>query len=119
MSEIIKIEIKDWRQMQKDIIAENNRSYESGWDACKKTLHNWISVKDRLPDNMQIVLVIHEIGADYEFQVTVCRFEGDDFISESGLNLTYHLDQCDPDDSEFPVTHWMPLPEPPKENHNE
>ena len=54
------------------------------------TVQEWISVKDRLPDVGKFVLIYNEIN---------------------GVLLDYH------DGATFgyyDVTHWMPLPEPPK-----
>ncbi len=58
----------------------------------------WISVEDRLPNNEQRILV-----SDGDF-IVIDEFieEEDDFYLESGLEL---VDE---------VSHWMPLPEPPK-----
>lgn len=56
----------------------------------------WISVKDRLPENENPVLVF---DGDY---FEVAYWDGDMWADES----------CD----KFPYpTHWMPLPEPPQE----
>ena len=65
------------------------------------TVQKWISVKDGLPEKWQNVLVVRTDGA---FRL--------DFIGS--LDVWY-------DDVNFvgyPVTHWMPLPEPPKEDDN-
>lgn len=54
------------------------------------TVHEWIPVKDRLPDVGKFVLIYNEIN---------------------GVCLDYH------DGATFgyyDVTHWMPLPNPPK-----
>ena len=54
------------------------------------TVQEWIPVKDRLPDVGKFVLIYNEIN---------------------GVRLDYH------DGATFgyyDVTHWMPLPEPPK-----
>lgn len=56
---------------------------------------NWISVKDKLPKNFDDVLAIYESG---RMDVT-CR-HSDGWLMERHWG---------------PVTHWMPLPEPPKE----
>ena len=54
------------------------------------TVQEWISVKDRLPDVGKLVLVYNGING-------VCLDYHD------GVTFSYHY-----------VTHWMPLPHPPK-----
>lgn len=56
---------------------------------------NWISVKDKLPQNLDDVLIHYADGC---IEVG-CRYS-DGWPMERSLG---------------PVTHWMPLPEPPKE----
>lgn len=61
----------------------------------------WISVKDRLPERMQDVLVIVQMGDDCFYEVAA--------LNKSlwlGLGNAYDI-KC--------VTHWMPLPTPSKE----
>lgn len=55
----------------------------------------WISAKERLPRNLDDVLVLYENG---NMEVS-CRYS-DGWLMERKWG---------------PVTHWMPLPEPPKE----
>lgn len=57
---------------------------------------NWISVKDRLPEPTYCVLVVTDDG-----YIEV------DALGNDGEWMGY----CD-------ITHWMPLPEPPKEEVN-
>lgn len=60
---------------------------------------NWISVKDRLPENSKLTYVL-------------C------FDNDSGVWLGYYEDGFWPTDEgciRGVVTHWMPLPEPPKD----
>lgn len=64
----------------------------------------WISVKDRLPNEMDDCLVWYKSKFTYDHIRTAC-YLGNNFFSTSGIS---HLD--------FTVTHWMPLPEPPKES---
>ncbi len=76
----------------------------------------WISVKDQLPDDGQYVLVYHSD----DFHITVGYFESDNvrFYIESDGKKFYTDSGWE---TEIPwaqkgsVTHWMPLPEPPKE----
>jgi hypothetical protein len=76
----------------------------------------WISVKERLPDDDQDVLVYHL----HDAHVTVGYFEKDNvsFYIESDGGKFYTDDGWE---TEIPwaqkggVTHWMPLPEKPKE----
>lgn len=63
----------------------------------------WISVKDRLPDNGQDVLVYLDDGE--ETRVAPCNYaNGVWFDCVMNRVATLHH-----------ITHWMPLPEPPKE----
>lgn len=72
----------------------------------------WISIKDRLPDvaGMYIVTACdewcsHGEGIWYDTVVVVAEYSG------SCWNWNDNGIDCDIDDL---VTHWMPLPEPPK-----
>ena len=63
----------------------------------------WISVKDRLPDDERRVLVS-------------CRTKK----GQQSVNLAYYWNgYWHGQGSMAGVTHWMPLPEPPKEGSNE
>jgi hypothetical protein len=73
--------------------------------------HEWISVKDRLPEVGQNVLVC-DVGPDSDYGIRVLSLECD----EKG---TYWDDGdgwwFEPED----MSHWMPLPEPPEMNNEE
>ena len=72
-------------------------AYKNGYEKGKKDAMKWISVKDRLP----------------EYEKTVMGWDAE--MRDMGIvNFIYgqFLDILDM--SETNVTHWMPLPEPPK-----
>ena len=56
----------------------------------------WISVKDRLPENDSEVLTCSILGAYY-----ICQYH-----SQAGFDVTVF--------NGTKITHWMPLPTPPK-----
>lgn len=58
----------------------------------------WISIKDRLPEQYTDVIVLYDFG-------------------RVGVNWTNKENEFI-EHSDCKVTHWMPLPEPPKENNN-
>lgn len=61
----------------------------------------WVSVKDRLPEDYQRVLCLFESGTmEVSFRASVKGFCYEGF-KQTGK-----------------VTHWIPLPEPPKETRN-
>lgn len=63
----------------------------------------WIPVKDRLPSNSNRVLV-YGVYRRFEAKIVdILRYQGKDYGWE--------------EQSAFTVTHWMPLPEPPQEEH--
>lgn len=67
--------------------------------------NNWISVDDKLPEDLEKVLIVYEdsdniLMASYKNGLT-----GKDFY-------VYYADGRKP--THTPVTHWMPLPKPPR-----
>ena len=77
--------------------------------ALEKT--KWISVKDRLPDNKEHDWVLAQVVEDNGFmhipRVMEYRQAKNDWFEETYGWLSEH-------DGLFSVTHWMPLPDPPK-----
>lgn len=71
----------------------------------------WISVKDRLPDDDQCVLVIdrdsHTNGPMNIVSVI--------YNAECSLEYRWEIDHFCESSYAGDVTHWMPLPEPPNE----
>lgn len=64
-------------------------------------MSEWISVKDRLPAVGEKVLTLSKFG-----------HISDRYLHEYGGGLIFSPDGLKPGRD---VTHWMPLPEPPKE----
>lgn len=79
----------------------------------------WIRVKDRLPEIYDFVLVFsNNPGTNEPRPIAIARYNSEnwEFLGHSGLDwacgayqdIEYHIDGLD-------ITHWMPLPEPPKQ----
>ena len=75
------------------------------------TVQEWISVDDRLPDNKEYDWVLAQVVEDNGFMhiptVMEYRQSKNDWFEETYGWLSEH-------NGAFTVTHWMPLPEPPK-----
>lgn len=67
-------------------------------------MNEWISVKDRLPEKDVEVLVYTRNRF-----VSTLDHEDIDYLEENGKFHRYNGNQY--------ISHWMPLPEPPKENN--
>ena len=76
-----------------------------------ETVQEWISVKDRLPDNKEHDWVLAQVVEDNGYmhipRVMEYRQAKDDWFEETYGWLSEH-------NGLFSVTHWMPLPNPPK-----
>ena len=77
----------------------------------KASVPQWISVNDRLPDNKEYDWVLAQVVEDNGFMhiptVMEYRQSKNDWFEETYGWLSDH-------NGAFTVTHWMPLPEPPK-----
>ena len=75
------------------------------------TVQEWISVDDRLPDNKEYDWVLAQVVEDNGFMhiptVMEYRQSKNDWFEETYGWLSDH-------NGAFTVTHWMPLPAPPK-----
>ena len=93
---------------RKEIIAD--RLIASG-----VTVQEWISVKDRLPDNKEHDWVLAQVVEDNGYmhipRVMEYRQQRNDWFEETYGWLSEH-------NGVFSVTHWMPLPQPPKGETN-
>jgi hypothetical protein len=83
-----------------ELIEDGGLAYPAQSEIKKlRDLNGWISVKDGLPQYDCEVLVV------YHGYVTICEFQLDPIYP-----TFYHTSM----DERLTVTHWMPLPEPPK-----
>lgn len=73
------------------------------------TVQEWISVEDRLPDACGFPCLL--CGENKFGQILV--FEGFTGYMKCGKS-EWHSNQKDIDIDVWTITHWMPLPEPPK-----
>ena len=75
------------------------------------TVQEWISVEDRLPDNKEHDWVLAQVVEDNGFmhipRVMEYRQAKNDWFEETYGWLSEH-------NGLFSVTHWMPMPNPPK-----
>ena len=75
------------------------------------TVQEWIPVTERLPDNKEHDWVLAQVVEDNGFmhipKVMEYRQQRNDWLDETYGWLSEH-------NGAFTVTHWMPLPEPPK-----
>ena len=70
------------------------------------TVQEWVSVDDRLPEEGEYVLCVLK-GFNYGGKIQVCKFVPADKFKDKPYFEHFR--------NGFPsVTHWMPLPEPPK-----
>ena len=77
-------------------------------------MSEWISVKDRLPELDQKVLVV---SATYPNKINgaVRRFEDIGWYWEQHHSGDLNDDGNYEFDDDYTYTHWMPLPEPPED----
>ena len=101
-----------------DAIEELATNYDAATDIMKHQTEyieelskpRWIPVTERLPDTSHSVLVAGKMKYEWEKEYT--RFV------DLGWNDGVSFETCNDwyeGQHEFEVTHWMPLPEPPKE----
>lgn len=78
-----------------DIGKELAKAFDYGYEQGKKDAVKWISVKDRLPEKTWEYLTWNGVGVNQDY-----------YAQDSNYNNGFN--------NPYPVTHWMPLPEPPK-----
>ena len=73
------------------------------------TVQEWVSVEDRMPDSCGFPCLL--CGENSFGQIRV--FEGFTGYMERG-KFEWHSNQKDIDIDVWTITHWMPIPQPPK-----
>ena len=73
------------------------------------TVQEWISVKDRLPDTCGFPCLLCGENAFGQ----ICAFAGFTGYMERG-KFEWYSNQKDIDIDVWTITHWMPMPNPPK-----
>ena len=92
------VHVDCYREQQADFLLANGVTFATDTNAGSK----WIRVEERLPEDLENVLT-----CDHKRNIHIMRHHHD-FKDPFGIaknNMSY-----------YPVTHWMPLPEPPKED---
>jgi len=87
--------------------------WATGWEEAANylidhgvTVQEWVSVDDRLPKEGEYVLCVLK-GFNYGGKIQVCKFVPADKFKDKPYFEHFR--------NGFPsVTHWMPMPEPPK-----
>ena len=94
-----------------DAIEELQRQID-GWieqerKALLKSVPKWIPVKESLPEGE--VIAVNALKGSYGYREYIIGYVDEDYESDSGYS-------CESEGEILVnVTHWMPLPEPPKE----
>ena len=91
---------------EKDLIIQDLRRENA---KLRARVQEWISVEDRLPDACGCPCLL--CGKNSFGQIRV--FEGFTGYMERG-KFEWHSNQKDIDIDVWTITHWMPLPKPPK-----
>lgn len=96
---------KNWASENYDLISEENKRLEA-------QVPKWINVEGRLPEIGEIVLAyVDELRLIIRAKIVDAK----DYRGERRIDWA----RVDPDPfflSCYTITHWMPLPEPPKED---
>ena len=71
----------------------------------------WISVEDRLPE-FNVYVLVYAVGKDDKKEITITSYTN----SMYGLGITGWIAPWQYFSYNYKITHWMPLPEPPKED---
>lgn len=73
-------------------------------------MNGWISVKDRLPEDSDILVLVIVNGDPKNNIHLIGAYEIASYSKDDGWIIEEYAEWENPD-----VTHWMPIPEPPEE----
>ncbi len=112
-------EISGYQKAKKYAFLDGYKAAQEEADTCEHILdmskmvdaNGWVSVKDRLPELRQKVLVWYNNGYEVAY---LQKFEPPK-LQYPQFNNVEMFEWCFGDFEDFDVTHWQPLPEPPKE----
>lgn len=98
--------LRNWPRIcaeYKDSLDELHDDAADAIEELQAQVPHWISVEERLPEVCHTVLVTNgeDVYTDYRIRVIRNRKRADEWAH---------------DDATFPITHWMQLPAPPKED---
>ena len=109
---------KTLEQMAKGYVEQESLEYEEaaggyyGFIAGYQAAQQWISVKERLPEDGQVVLTSCEQG-----KVFLLRKVSEEFLGGTLLwkyCCGYDKDLAEGESYCYEISHWMPLPKPPE-----
>ena len=86
-------------------------------------MNEWISVKDRLPQQEITVLIFYRMHrkneeGTYNYKICTAFFDDSNYLYDCWIGWIDDPDETSFGNVEIPlrfVTHWMPLPQPPGE----
>lgn len=77
--------------------------------------HQWISVKDRLPEIDEAVLAYARGKNDPIYKIVIASMSDRNMFDYRLKTKPYWREPWQFFDTMYEITHWMPLPEPPKD----
>lgn len=96
-----------------DEIAIKRKPTAEEREKSEPTFGKWISVKDKLPRHNQLVLIAFDAGkTSVKGEKVIMGYMGRD--ADEWFEIYTPFNACHWNT----VTHWMPLPEPPKESED-
>ncbi len=99
-----------------DNFSATEQAYKNGYEKGKQDAMKWIPVTERLPEVVDSYIVVVKYKYDWEKEYSI-----DTDVATYNPYEKAYIDDCwntyvdwDEGQQYIHVTHWMPLPEPPK-----